>query len=315
MPRIHKLLCASTLVLGFVSRAYCQAESCRHRIVPLSVYDSEGRTVTDLKPSDFEGKYRGQPVTILSIVPDDRPHRVVILLDSSGGMLAAWKPALTVASQVAETSWPNTRVALIIFGEKINEQIGFSLGPSAVVERLHQISVDPTYSSKSVRGRAGLFDSLLAGLRVLGSPTSADSLYLISGAGEDHFSHAHFDDVASQLNSCGVRLFLAVLMHPLGTREWMPISEHLMYLVRRSGGQTLTLYKEGMSVDAKAIGQSSSAIKDFSSRMVQYDRLELELPGPIEKEAGWDLKFSPEKRKQFKGAQIFCPTALPPCQP
>jgi len=67
-----------------------------------------------LTPSDFEAKFYGQPVKILSIVPDDLPHRVVILLDASGNMAHVWKPALAAASDLAETPLPNVQVALIV---------------------------------------------------------------------------------------------------------------------------------------------------------------------------------------------------------
>ena len=111
MPRIRELLCASILVLNFARASYSQDESCQHRTVPLSVYDSEGLTIRGLTPSDFEAKYRGQPVKLLSIVPDDRPHRIVILLDASGSMKEMWRPALAAASDVAESQLANTQIA------------------------------------------------------------------------------------------------------------------------------------------------------------------------------------------------------------
>lgn len=324
MPRIHKLLCASTLALGFVSRSYCQAESCQHRILPLSVYDSEGRTVTDLKPSDFEGKYRGQPVKILSIVPDDRPHRVIILLDASGSMQDMWGLGVAVASEGAETQSPNTQVALIIFAEKINEFIDFSRGRSVVAERLREIRSDPAYLRKSVQGRTALYDSLLSGLNALGNATSADSLLLVSDAEADHFSRAHFDEVAHKLTSSGVRLFLVGLFHRLGSRYRTPeeLKEpiSIVQLVKNTGGGMVAPsvsaapYGQNTWSNSKEVERVTSAMKDFCSGITKDDLLEFELPEPVDKRRSWELRFSPEKKKQFKGAEISYPLELAPCQ-
>ncbi len=318
MPRIIDLLCASILALGFARPAYAQNESCQHRTVPLSAYDSEGRTINGFTPSDFEAKYRGQPVKILSVLPDDRPHRVVILLDASGSMLNLWKPALAAASDLAETRLPNTQVALIIFNEKTTEQIEFSVGPGAVAERLRQILSDANYASKSVHGRTALFDSLREGLRVLGSPTSADSLYLISDAEGDNFSHANFDNIARQLTSSRVRLFLAAVLHPpLGYRNRTPEEINgrgsVFDLVKRTGGEIIAPYRQGMPTNPKETKQVSRAMKAFYTWMTKNDRLEVELPLPVDKHGNWELKFSPEKRKQFKGAEISYPASLVPC--
>src|SRR5215469_2777045 len=102
------------LVRRFARASFTQNEFCQDRTVPFSVYHSEGRTIHGLTPSDFEAKFYGQPVKILSIVPYDRPHRVVILLDASGNMAHVWKPALAAASDLAETPLPNVQVALIV---------------------------------------------------------------------------------------------------------------------------------------------------------------------------------------------------------
>lgn len=61
---------------------------CLHRTRPLSIIDKERRLIRLSDPSELEGKVGGQPVKILSIKPGERPHRIVILLDTSGSMIA-----------------------------------------------------------------------------------------------------------------------------------------------------------------------------------------------------------------------------------
>jgi hypothetical protein len=53
------------------------------------------------------------------------------------------------ASDLAETELTNTQIALIIFGQKVNEQIDFSLGQSVVAESLRQALGDATMPASS----------------------------------------------------------------------------------------------------------------------------------------------------------------------
>lgn len=317
MPQIKTLVCLSVLSFVTVRPGCAQNESCQHRTVPISAYDSQGRTIRGFAPSDFEAKYRKEPVRILSVVPDNRPHRVVILLDSSGGMGSVGRQALAAASDLAETQLPNTQVALIIFGEKINAQIDFSSGQSAVAGRLHQILSNENNISKFFYGRTAVFDSLIAGLRLLSNPTSADSLYLVSDA-YDNSSHASFDQVSRQLNSSGVRLFLVAVFQPMGFRNRTPAelkgTGAIDILVRETGGEIIAPYKQGMPSNPREIAQISTAMKAFYSRMTKNDLVEIHLPLAVDKHEKWDLKFSPEKKKRFKGVELSYPTTLAPCE-
>jgi VWA domain-containing protein len=318
MARRSGLLYASLLALGFACPAYTQEESCQHRILPLSLYDSSGRTIRGLRPSDFEAKYRKEPVKIISVAPDNRPHRVVILLDASGSMIGVWRQALAVASDLAETQIPNTQMALIIFNEKITEQIDFSAGQAAVARRLREILSDENYASKAVKGRTALFDSLLAGLQFLDNPTSTDSLYLVSDAGES-FSHANLDRVTRRLTLSRVRLFLVAMFEPLGSRNRAPEelrgTRGVDALVRETGGETISPYRQVMPSNPKETAQIRGIMKDFYWRMTKNELVEIALPQSVDKQASWELKLSTESKKHFKGAEISYPTILAPCEP
>ena len=130
------LLCVIALLQ---TPASSQETSCLHRTLPLTLEDSQGIPIEGLQTADLQTKFRAGPVKVLSIVPDDRPHRIVILVDASGTMAAKWREVLAPASDLAETTLPNTRMALLIFKDKIEEQVSFSQGQSPVAERLRQI--------------------------------------------------------------------------------------------------------------------------------------------------------------------------------
>jgi len=205
------------LILGLV---WCvplaaQDASCLHRTLPLDIIDSKRRLIRLNDPSYLKGKFSGKPVKILSVKPDDRPHRIVILLDSSGSMLGElnarkWQMASFAAAHIAAANLPNTSLALLIFSEKINEQIDFSQGASAIARRLSEIEADANYAKKHIRGKTALLDTVSFALRMLADPGFADSIYVITDAG-DNKSESRLRDIRDALVNRGVRLYVTLV--------------------------------------------------------------------------------------------------------
>ncbi len=83
---LYVILAALVLSLICVEFGWAQQESCREQTVPVSVYDSKGLRVPDLTPADFEGSYLGKSIRVSSVSPEQGPHRVMLLLDTSGSM-------------------------------------------------------------------------------------------------------------------------------------------------------------------------------------------------------------------------------------
>ena len=295
-----------------------QTDPCTRRTLPLTVVDATGRPIANLTASDLQGKFRGQSVKILSVAPDNRPHRIVILLDASGSMATKWREVVAPAYHLTEIRLPNTKLGLLIFGEKINEQIDFSAGQNAVAERLSQIRSDPTYSGKFVQGKTALFDALLAGVRLLSAPTSADVIYLVSDGGENG-SRAGFDEVVRQLTLSGVRLFVSGLFGELGYRSRTPEElngpTNLAEMVKRTGGEMMVPFANGFPTKPKEAGQLTEAMNLFYLKMIQNHLLEVELPTIVDKQRGWELKLTSEKKQQWKNARILYPSDLIPCEP
>jgi hypothetical protein len=318
MYRYRILLCVLALYFFLVARAFAQVPGCLHRSLPLSVEDAKGIAIQPLTPADFEAKLRDAPAKILSIVPDERPHRIVILLDASGSMTARWSRVLAPASALAETSLPNAELALLIFGTNIYEQIDFSEGQRIVAKRLRQLSMDSKAAEKLVHGKTALYDSLIAGLQLLGTPTSADILYVISDGG-DNASRAHLEEVTRRLSSSGVRLFVSLMAGGLGYRSRTPEEDRgpadLNEMVMKTGGELITPFGVGDYVDAKAADRTSAALNAFHHNMVHANLMEVELPGPPSGKRSWELKPSAENKKRWKDVRIIYPKELEPCKP
>src|SRR5271165_3806353 len=62
-----------------------QERTCE-KSLPVFVTDNDGHLLTTLSSADFRLESRGGPISVLSWSPDERRHRVVILLDVSGSM-------------------------------------------------------------------------------------------------------------------------------------------------------------------------------------------------------------------------------------
>ncbi len=311
---ITALLCVVVLLQ---TPASSQETSCLHRTLPLTLEDSQGIPLEGLQTADLQTKFHARPVKVLSIVPDDRPHRIVIMVDASGTMATKWQEVLAPASNLAETTLPNTRMALLIFKDKIEEQVSFSQGQSAVAERLRQIRSIKNASGQAAGGRTALFDSLLAGLQLLETPTSADSLYLISD-GADNASHAHFNDVAQSLSSSGARLFVSLIVGHFGNRSPTPEEERgpldMNNLVRRTGGEINTPFSQGFPTKPEEAERLSQAMNRFFRAMAQNYRVEVELPAALEKPISWELKLSEEGSVRWKNSRLNYPTQLAPCK-
>jgi hypothetical protein len=318
MLRPLTYLASLLLVASFAPSVLAQKDSCSHRILSVSVQDSRGRPVEGLAITDFEAKVGGKPVKFISLAPDHRGHRIVILLDASSSMRQGFEHAFARASELAETRLPDAQMALIIFNERIIEQVDLNAGQRAVVERLRQFSAGPKDAKKLGRGHTALYDSLVAGLRLLGPATSADILYLVTDAG-DNANHVHLNEFARLITSNGVRLFVS-LVHDLrsfsgATPEELYGITDLNDVVNRTGGEMLSPFANGIPKTPQEIDQFRDTMYDFYRRMFETYLLEVEFLEPVEKHRSWELKLSKEKRELWKDSTITYPTELSGCVP
>ena len=297
--------------------AWSQESSCLRRTLPLTLENSQGFPLDGLSTADVETRFpAAATVKVLSIVPDERPHRIVIMVDASGSMANKWGEVLAPALGLAETALPNTKMALLIFKGKVEERISFSQGQDVIAERLRQIRSMAKARGQTASGRTALFGSLFIGLQLLETPTSADTLYLISD-GADNTSHARFRDVAQRLSASGVRLFVSLVVGQYGNRS--PTSEEangpldIGDLVRKTGGKINTPFGQGVPTKLEEAQRLAQAMKRFYAAMAQNYRLEVELPTTLDKPTSWELRFSEEGKSRWKNARVNYPTQLAAC--
>lgn len=313
---------AMLLAFAFLpaSHTFAQSSDCLHRTLLVGVTDRNGAPVEGLTASDFRAEFRGKPVRILSVAKDDRPHRIVILLDASGSMFgvngAKWSLAQASAFHLAKSNLANTSLALLVFRTDIIERVDFSQGTTAVSERLKQIGQDVTYK-KNVRGQTALFDTVIEGLKLLGPPTQGDVIYAITD-GEDNKSRKSPREVQHVLESAGVRLYALILSHLDRRMPNTPEEEYgksnLLQLVDETGGMQLEpIAPFGARLDEDEQHRIAKLLQVSYEQMVHPYLMEIELPGMQEKPSGWRLKLSDEKGHKVKGGRVAYPRELMPC--
>src|SRR5437879_7347342 len=173
----HTLVWSCILTAWLLPEALAQETPCLRRTVMASVLTLAGQPVASVPTSSFKGEFRGKPVRILSATRDLGPRRIVVLLDASASMAGLkkekWDLVLRAASDVAAHAPPDSSVALIVFNDKVKQEVGFSAGPKAVLERIAQVREGRT-PDRLPAGRTPLRDAVLEGLKLLEPATPGD---------------------------------------------------------------------------------------------------------------------------------------------
>src|ERR1700728_4423285 len=82
-----RMVVAFITVLFVTGSQLAQTDPCARRSVPVNVVDDRGQPVAGLTENNFTGSVRHQPVKIVSVRPDGKARRVLIVLDASGSMI------------------------------------------------------------------------------------------------------------------------------------------------------------------------------------------------------------------------------------
>ena len=133
-----------------------QVLPCTTRRLPVSFRDAQNLPLLDVSISDLEARVHGKPVRIVSLEPDPRPHRLVLVLDISGSMgssedeRALWNLELSLARYFFDANRQRSQIALLFFNDQVNDVIDFSQGNSAVGVKLNQVAEDQKYVKTDV---------------------------------------------------------------------------------------------------------------------------------------------------------------------
>jgi hypothetical protein len=283
---------------------------CTHRILSLRAEDSMGRVLGDLRPEDFEVKVQKRPVKILSIKEDDRPRRIAILVDASLSMRTNWNRVITLALGLANDQLPDTKLALFLFNDDVYREVDFSEGRQAVVDRLHQLRSQENL----VHGSTSLYEALLHGLRLMGTATSADSLYVISDGG-DNASDVTLQKALRMLEPSGVKVFVSLVLDKSGSlRNERAGRKAINKLTERTGGEVIEPFLDGVPKGQKEIEQFAERMNLFQRRMISASLFDLQFAEPLTKAASVQVATTNDGRERLNGPHLVFPNELTGCK-
>jgi von Willebrand factor type A domain len=319
-PRISVLV---VMLCLFPENSLAQDDTCSKFLIPLTVRDTRGEVIHDFSAHDLEIKVNGNIQQAESIRRDNRPRRIVILLDASGSMRgfgaeSPWRQAVSSAQMVTNLSEGRAQVALLIFNEMVGEEIGFARDNTAIIKRVNALQKDQEFRDHSVQGTTHLFDTVSHALQLLKHPSSADTIYIASDAGENK-SHLMHEDIQRELGESGVRVFLTLLINPPNYRGRSPeeISgpQDTSTLVERTGGERMSLTRNEISLGFQTKPNRTPLERMYYQGLFDNDLLQIQLAPPQSKKRDLKIALSPAGRDHLKGAQLFYPRQLYTCAP
>lgn len=321
----------------FVAPSKAQTDPCSHWSALVSAANRDWIAIDGLQPADFTAESHGKPVQIVSVTPGDQPRRVVILLDSSGsvandaspqGSPGAWKLSLSLALNIATSKLDHTELALIVFNEKVREELDFSAGQPKIAARLRQIANDPNYENANVKGRTALRDAAAGAIKLLGPATQSGVIYAITDGG-DNASKSTEKELREKLTQGGTRFFAAMVITPLGiqnqyrsrTPEELEGFDALPRFAADTAGAAFgpVMADSSGSVTVFDSDPSSRAtvgdlLANFYRTIAHGYRVELELPRRPAKWSTWKLEPSKSLRSRFKDIRLGFTREIPPCE-
>lgn len=88
-------------------------------VIPVSVFDSKGNFVSDLKPSDFQVFIDNNEVKISAVETRDEPLNLVLVIDRSPSTFYSAELIQKISESVVTQLMPQDRVMVVRFGEKL----------------------------------------------------------------------------------------------------------------------------------------------------------------------------------------------------
>lgn len=303
------------LVVAMVWAALeAQAEEGCRQVVPVTVLDKDGRTVTNLSADDFRAEYRGQKVRVVSAAYNASPGRVVILLDTSDSMMWAkykWALAREAVQDVVAHAPSETAAALFLFSEKAKQVVRFSDERRAVADQLSLLGDDPK-ALRELAGGTALLDAIVSAMHAVETIQPGDTVYVITDGG-DNRSRARESEVRQLLWRNGVRLFAFWLFDPDRSSR-SPGREAVLGLAEETGGGWLSVSLDSAlkwyETKPRPAGPLAPALY---SRMLGFYRIEVELPGQTDKARKWSVEVVDAQGKRRKGLDVYYQRQLMPC--
>ena len=159
-------------------------------VLPASVHDRGGHTVTKLRQQNFEVFEDGKPQEIRLFRQDDIPVTVGLVIDHSGSMREKLADVTAGARAFVRSSNPNDQMFVVNFNESVSVGLPVGMRFSDSAEQLG----DAIWAFQA-RGMTALYDAVIESLERLQLGTSDKKVLIVISDGGDNASQAGLDRV------------------------------------------------------------------------------------------------------------------------
>lgn len=197
------------------------------------------------------------------------------------------------------------------------QTVGFSEGKDALRRKLQEVARDPAFPMTGKGKDSGIYDALKEGVQILGNPSSADSLLVITD-GLDEGSKSRPNEILDLLSRPVVRIF-SILVDPVSGQRSSIDPNGFVRLVQKSGGKVFG----PIVAENPAFQNSKKGVeirKDMEEQLVRFysgilgnDVLTIHVSSTIQKPEAVGLSLTDSARRQIKKAQVFSPHEIGPC--
>jgi hypothetical protein len=305
-------------ILTQLGSLQAQDDPCLRRVVPVNVLLSDGTHVRDMEAQNFKASIHGTPLKIISVTPELKPRRIMIVLDASGSMIGSgyWATYLQVAANLMESQPAGTLIGLIVFSTKVNGILPLTDQFEKLQTELRSLR-DVSAALPSRGSGTALWDSIRNASQIFASPMDGDSIYALTDGG-DNASKVRPGNLSKALVAQGIRLFSFAIENRdagYGLAELNgPV--YMLELVSDSGGLQTVI--SNRSLDAKKPFIDKSGKRTFLATALQaqfqlipsYYRMELELPVSLQQATSWKLEVKGLKRSDLR---VIYPQKLAAC--
>lgn len=309
------------LTLCFAVSLSAQTD-CSHRTIPVSVFDRKTGQILEPSIASFKGTYRGKPIRVTSVTPNELPPRVIVLLDVSGSMALDPYPSppnmvmgLTIARDLFSRLQPPAEIGFAIFADKMERVVSLTNNRPELVAAANSVERSITDVRARLGGSTALWNSVAETATMFGNVRVGDTIFAITD-GEDNFSRGGSspENVIANLASAGIRLFRVERRRGVpqtNTSSGMTdllLVRSLQVMIQDTGGQTTALSVPLATADLPRVRETF----DLQYRIIRnFSRVSVELPEAVRQSADWRLELANVPGNDL---EVVYPRKLPACR-
>jgi Ca-activated chloride channel family protein len=226
-------------VLAFTSAGFAETELV---LVPVTVTDKQGVTVTGLERQHFKLTEDNVPQSIVSFAPQDVPSSVGVIVDTSGNMLHRLATVKTLVRAFLDTVSPREETSLMNVSSQPKIEAGFKQDPLQIHNSLRMVRPG---------GSTALVDTVYLALNKMHSAHNPRRALLVVSDGIDNQSRYSKDDLMRMAMEVDVQIYTISIGTPPRNKKPILLDD----LADTTGGLHYTLeFSDAPERVAKQVG-------------------------------------------------------------